>query len=227
MLVVDDDADHAESLKELLEADGYVVSTASGGRSAMAYLASERFDVVLLDLMMPDVGGEDVLDYVCANGMDTAVVVVSGANSVEGAVRALGMGACEYLRKPCGARELLSAVECAASTAGSGSRGGVGPRRRLLSGLRWESVGETFGLSRRELQILRYVFEDQKEYAIALELGISQHTVHTYLGRLYRKLGVTSRVQLVLSVLDGFLLTEAARKVMDDQPARDAVGASR
>ena len=63
-------------------------------------------------------------------------------------------------------------------------------------------------------------------YAIALELGISQHTVHTYLSRLYRKLGVTSRVQLVLSVLDEFPLREAARKVMHDQLARKAVGKS-
>ena len=55
-------------------------------------------------------------------------------------------------------------------------------------------------LSEREFQIVQGVFDDKKEVEIAQQLQISAHTVHTYLGRLYRKLGVSSRAQLIVRV---------------------------
>jgi DNA-binding CsgD family transcriptional regulator len=64
----------------------------------------------------------------------------------------------------------------------------------------WRALSGSLALSPREAQILRGVFDDQKESAIASHLGISSHTVHTHLERLYRKLGVRSRVALVTRV---------------------------
>lgn len=73
--------------------------------------------------------------------------------------------------------------------------------RSLFSDETWQLVAESLSLSPRELQIVQGIFDDKKEYAIALELGISRHTVNTYLQRLYRKLAVNGRVQLVLSIV--------------------------
>jgi DNA-binding CsgD family transcriptional regulator len=68
-------------------------------------------------------------------------------------------------------------------------------------------------LSERERQIAEAVFDDQKESVIAVHLGISSHTVHTHLERLYRKLGVTSRVTLVSRVFVEYLwLQEGHRR---------------
>ena len=64
----------------------------------------------------------------------------------------------------------------------------------------WRSVAVLLGLSTRELQVVRGVFNDGTEYAIASDLNISPHTVHTYVERLHQKLGVVDRVQLVLRV---------------------------
>ena len=69
----------------------------------------------------------------------------------------------------------------------------------------WARLKEGLGLSPRELQLVQGVFEDQTEGAIADDLGLSPHTVHTYFERLHRKLGVRNRVQLILRVTQEYL----------------------
>ena len=65
----------------------------------------------------------------------------------------------------------------------------------------WEKLAGTLHLSPRELQITKAVFDDHNEVAIAVRLDISVHTVHTHLRRLYQKLGVRSRIGLVLCIV--------------------------
>jgi ATP/maltotriose-dependent transcriptional regulator MalT len=69
----------------------------------------------------------------------------------------------------------------------------------------WEQIGRSLDLSARELQIVRGVFDDRIESAIAEDLGISAHTVHTHFDRLHRKLGVATRTGLVLSITRQYL----------------------
>jgi DNA-binding NarL/FixJ family response regulator len=69
-----------------------------------------------------------------------------------------------------------------------------------FSGEVWATIGEAFRLSERELAILKLVFDDKCDTEIAQELSMSRHTVHTHFGRLYRKMGVHSRIQLVIAV---------------------------
>jgi DNA-binding CsgD family transcriptional regulator len=75
----------------------------------------------------------------------------------------------------------------------------------IFSRQAWAEIGRSLQLSGRELQIVRGVFNDQTEFAIAADLGISPHTVHTHIERLHRKLGVPDRVKLVVRVMDEFL----------------------
>ena len=65
----------------------------------------------------------------------------------------------------------------------------------------WHDLARALGLSGRESEILKAIFDDQKESCIATNLGISTHTVHSHLARLYRKLRVSSRVTLIVRVL--------------------------
>ncbi len=69
----------------------------------------------------------------------------------------------------------------------------------------WKVIAKSLRISDRELQIIQGIFDDRKEFAIADELKISMHTVHTHLERLYRKLGISSRVALVLYILSEYL----------------------
>ena len=81
----------------------------------------------------------------------------------------------------------------------------VQPGRSLLSHDAWKTIANSLRISDRELEIIQGIFDDRKEMAIADELKISMHTVHTHLERLYRKLGVSSRVALVLYILSEYL----------------------
>ena len=83
--------------------------------------------------------------------------------------------------------------------------------RSLLSEDQWRTIARSLLLSGREFQILQNIFDDRKELAIAEELGISAHTVHTHLERLYRKLAVGSRCGLIVRVFAEYLALEQAR----------------
>jgi DNA-binding NarL/FixJ family response regulator len=82
--------------------------------------------------------------------------------------------------------------------------------RAVFSEEAWQRVTHVLALSARESQILQGVFEDQKECCIAANLGISSHTVHTHLERIYRKLHVSSRVALVVRVFAEYLSKHSA-----------------
>ena len=77
--------------------------------------------------------------------------------------------------------------------------------RSILSHDAWKTIADSLRISDRELEIIQGIFDDRKEFAIADELKISVHTVHTHLERLYRKLGVSSRIALVLYILSEYL----------------------
>ena len=77
--------------------------------------------------------------------------------------------------------------------------------RTVFSDDAWQRLTGVLALSGRESEILQAVFEDQKEHCIAANLGISSHTVHTHLERIYRKLHVSSRVELVVRVFAVYL----------------------
>ena len=77
--------------------------------------------------------------------------------------------------------------------------------RSILTYDAWKTIAKSLRISDRELEIVQRIFDDRKELAIADELKISMHTVHTHLERLYRKLGVSSRTALVLYILAEYL----------------------
>jgi DNA-binding NarL/FixJ family response regulator len=80
----------------------------------------------------------------------------------------------------------------------------------MFSEQAWREIARSLKLSGQELQIVRGVFDDCTEFAIANNLNVSPHTVHTHCERLYHKLTVTDRVKLVLRVIDEFLALTAA-----------------
>ena len=77
--------------------------------------------------------------------------------------------------------------------------------RTIFSDVIWNVIGRRFHLSHREFDIVQAIFDDETEYAISRQLGISRHTVHTHIERLYQKLGVGSRTQLVVCVVSEYV----------------------
>ena len=102
LLVVDDDAQNRELLARRLERLGYRVAQAEHGRAALEKLAAEPFDLLLLDVVMPELDGYQVLQRLQADGRlrDLPVIVLSASDETESAVRCIQLGAEDYLPKP-------------------------------------------------------------------------------------------------------------------------------
>jgi ATP/maltotriose-dependent transcriptional regulator MalT len=87
----------------------------------------------------------------------------------------------------------------------------------ILSGHQWKDLAESLGLSGRELEIVQAIFNDQSQDGIAQQLGISPHTVHTHMERLYHKLAVSSRCGVVVRLFREYLSLE--RGIADLPPS--------
>ncbi len=98
----------------------------------------------------------------------------------------------------------MSSSQQSTATARSLARQG----RCLFSDEQWNSIATSLKLSAREFQIVQAIFDNEIEAAIGVQLGISSHTVHTYLERLYRKLGVGSRCGLLVRVFAEYLVLQ-------------------
>ena len=111
ILVVDDEPLILEGLSRLLSTRDYEVVTAGGGCEALIAIGRQQFDVILLDLGMPDLSGTEVLRFVADRSADTPVIVVSGDSTIDAAIRALRGGASDFVRKPYEPEELLRRVD--------------------------------------------------------------------------------------------------------------------
>jgi DNA-binding NtrC family response regulator len=111
ILVVDDEETLLEVLKRVLEAESYYVHTAADGAAAINILQTLPFDLVLLDIKMPEVDGVTVLRFIRGNLLDTQVIMLSASNEVNTAVECMKLGAYDYLQKPHNTTELLAAID--------------------------------------------------------------------------------------------------------------------
>lgn len=110
LLVVEDEAHIAAGLKLNLELEGYVVDVAATARDARALQLQHRFDVIILDVMLPDMSGFDLLRGMRAAGNRTPVLMLTARSSAADRVTGLDAGADDYLAKPFELDELLARV---------------------------------------------------------------------------------------------------------------------
>jgi two-component system response regulator HydG len=110
ILVVDDAPNTLEVLQRNLTSQGYQVYTSADVAEAIKILEGTAVDLVITDLKMPKVSGLDLVRYIRENLKDTEVIMITGYATIEGAVRAIKIGAEEYLAKPFTDEELSSAV---------------------------------------------------------------------------------------------------------------------
>ena len=112
ILIVEDESDMAEMYTQMLQRNGYGVERASGGVAAMKHLLHIKPDLILLDLMMPDVSGLEVLRFLRREPqyMDLPVVIVSAKSLPEDIEKGMLAGASVYLTKPIAYRELIQTI---------------------------------------------------------------------------------------------------------------------
>lgn len=110
-LLVDDEPLMLSSLAALLESRNFDLTTANSGADAIQLLRRNVFDLVILDLQMPDVGGHAIMDFMKTQRCEASIIVTSGAKSIDAAIGALKRGAYDYLRKPYTREELEKTID--------------------------------------------------------------------------------------------------------------------
>ncbi|HLN60138.1 MAG TPA: response regulator transcription factor [Symbiobacteriaceae bacterium] len=110
ILVVDDDAKITAFLRRALVLEGYEVTVANGGQEALRHIAEQVPDLMILDLMMPEIDGMEVCRRVRAAGDELPILILTARDAVSDRVKGLDMGADDYLVKPFALEELLARV---------------------------------------------------------------------------------------------------------------------
>lgn len=110
ILIVEDDMDINSMLKDLLESNGYIANSAFSGTEAILCIEKNRFDIIILDLMLPGISGEDVLEKIRKNS-DIPVIALSAKDDINTKVEVLKSGADDYITKPFNTDELIARIE--------------------------------------------------------------------------------------------------------------------
>lgn len=158
ILVVDDEPDIRDLVKEILEDEGYEVSTAQNGQEAREARRARRPDMILLDVWMPDIDGVSLLkEWSEGDHLPCPVVMISGHGTVETAVEATRLGAYDFIEKPPSLNKLLLTVNRALE-ADKLRRENLGLRRRArpIS----EPIGKSEVMQRLRTQVLRIAPHD-------------------------------------------------------------------
>ncbi|MFN4000498.1 response regulator transcription factor, partial [Algoriphagus sp.] len=100
ILVIEDEQKLASYLEKGLQQAGYAVSACFNGAKGLETAASETFDLILLDLMLPGTDGFDVLKNLRSFGIHTPVIIISALSATEQVVKGLDLGAVDYIKKP-------------------------------------------------------------------------------------------------------------------------------
>jgi DNA-binding NtrC family response regulator len=113
VLIIDDEAAIRESLETLLQLEGYSVESAASGESGLARLGERNFDLVLLDLALPDRNGMELLAEIRSQDPQLSIIMITAYGTVENAVKAIQAGAANFIQKPWDNEKLLADVRAA------------------------------------------------------------------------------------------------------------------
>ena len=200
ILIADDHTLFRVGLRQYLEKDGFTkVGEAGTGVQALERLREHPWDLVILDINMPDRSGIDILRHVCASHPHTRVLVVSGFPEEQYALAVMRSGASGYVEKDQAPEECLRAVRTVLA-----GRRFVSPSLADMLVTELENPTEKpphAALSQRELQILCKIAVGRSVSEIADELFISAKTVSTYRKRVLEKMGLRTNAELTTYAL--------------------------
>jgi two-component system alkaline phosphatase synthesis response regulator PhoP len=163
ILLVEDEPGLVLTLSDRLAREGYAVDTATDGERGLERAAGEAFDLVLLDVMLPRLGGFDVLKELRRRNVETPVIMLTARGQVVDKVVGLKLGADDYVTKPFEMVELLARIEAKLRRAPSAPHPTEGYQ---FDGVRIDfrraevtKEGAPLELSAREFQLLKYFIE--------------------------------------------------------------------
>ena len=163
LLLVEDEPGLVLTLTDRLRREGYAVETCGDGESGLERAASEGFDLVLLDVMLPRLGGFDVLRELRRRNVESPVIMLTARGQVVDKVVGLKLGADDYVTKPFEMMELLARIEAKLRRAPAAPHPAAGHQfgdiRVDFRRAEVLKAGSPLDLSAREFQLLKYFIE--------------------------------------------------------------------
>ncbi|MBR3593445.1 MAG: response regulator transcription factor [Clostridia bacterium] len=208
ILVVEDEKAIAEMTKLCLLKNGYLCDTAENGMAATALIEHKHYDLALLDIMLPDIDGYDLLDYI--KQYEVPVIFVTAKTAVESRVKGLRLGAEDYISKPFDLEELLARIETVLR------RYGKTEKEITIGNIKIDTLsrtvllnGEEIPLPAKEYDLLLFFFRN-KNIALYRETIFEQvwqepyfgntRTIDLHVQRLKKKLGLGEAIETIYKV---------------------------
>lgn len=189
VFVADDHPIYRAAIARIIRDAGYAfVGEADDGREALRQIRDLGPDITVLDLDMPVMSGQTVVEATQALGLGTRILVLSGSAEAEQVYSAIRTGACGYVTKAAHPTEIAKALALTA-------RGGCYLPENLMSGLAAQiraTAPEEIRLTKRELEVLGLTAQGMSMTEIATSLQVGQETVKTHLRRIRERLGAKS-----------------------------------
>jgi DNA-binding NarL/FixJ family response regulator len=200
ILVIDDEAKLRRQMAALLAAEGYATVEARNGREGVELAKSERPDLVLCDITMPEMNGHRVLEALRADAATAHLpfVFLTGWSERDDVRTGMNLGADDYLVKPVEPADLLAAV---ATRLKRRRQSGAG-RNASVADATPAALAPALGLTPREAELLSWVVQGKTNPEIAIILGIKLTTVKKHLESIFAKLGVENRTAAVTFALE-------------------------
>ena len=219
ILVVDDEPSVRDALDRALRMDGYKVQLAADGREALEQLADQAPDAIVLDLLMPEVGGLEVCRSLRRRNDPVPVLVVTARDAVDDRIEGLDAGADDYLVKPFAIEELRARVRALLRRTGAGDEALRYADVSLDPATREVYRGERrLQLTRTEFNLLELFMRNPKqvltrsqiyERVWGYDFGATSNALWVYIGYLRRKLEENGEPRLLHTVRGvGYALRE-------------------
>ncbi len=194
ILLIDDEKMLLEAVSDDLKENGYEVTTAVSGEEGLNSFKKYRHDLVIVDLKMQGKDGLEVSREIKQLNPETPVMILTGYGSMETAIEALRLSLDDYVLKPVNRDELFEKVTRCLERKNNSQP--TQPKPTFAQDIKLDESG----LTRREKEVVLLAAKGYNDDEIAKMLSISAFTVKFHLKRIFKKLGIHKRVELIVSL---------------------------
>jgi DNA-binding response OmpR family regulator len=204
ILIVEDELNMVQGLKDNLEFEGYEVDTAMEGSAGLQKVLQEEYDLILLDVMLPEVSGFDICKAARKKGVNTPIILLTAKGEEMDKVLGLELGADDYITKPFSLRELLARIKAILRRAPGIKQGGIesefiaiGNIKINFKNYRALEGDNEIKMSYKEFEILHYLYknagntvhrDDLMSNVWGINYDITTRTVDNFILKLRQKI---------------------------------------